>query len=157
MKENGQSCCFPAGKSGIIIRKSKNQIKVVTKMISHSNATLYDMIGGEKTIRQIVETFYPIVVENEHIGHLFPEDIRPVMEKQFMFLSQFFGGPPLYSEAYGHPMMRARHMPFEITQERAEAWLACMRKALSQTDIEPELQNILIERLSGPAFHFVNS
>ncbi len=128
-------------------------------MMSMSDVTesLYDRMGGDQTIRRLVETFYPIVVQDKEIGPLFPEDITPVMEKQYMFLSQFFGGPPLYSEQYGHPMMRARHMPFEITQERAEAWLRCMSQALQQLNLEPILQHIILERLSGPAFHFVNS
>lgn len=115
------------------------------------------MIGGEETIRKIVETFYPKVQADPLLAPLFPEDIRPVMEKQFMFLSQFFGGPPLYTEKYGHPMMRARHLPFEITREKADAWLDCMRRALAEIGLEPELQQMLLQRLSGPAYHFVNS
>jgi hemoglobin len=119
--------------------------------------TLYEAIGGAETIRKIVEAFYPKVQADPLIGPLFPEDIKPVMEKQFMFLSQFFGGPSLYSDAYGHPMMRARHLPFPITQERAEAWLACMKRALAETDLDPELQDAVLERLKGPAYHFINT
>ncbi|NDI36747.1 globin [Chengkuizengella sediminis] len=119
--------------------------------------SIYEIIGGESTVRKIVDTFYPIVQENPVIGELFPEDIMPVMEKQFLFLTQFFGGPPLYSEQYGHPMMRARHLPFEITRERADAWLSCMKKALSKIELDQQLQTILLERLSGPAYHFINS
>ncbi|NBI28915.1 globin domain-containing protein [Chengkuizengella marina] len=119
--------------------------------------SLYEVIGGEATVRKIVETFYPIVQENSVIGPLFPADIMPVKEKQFLFLTQFFGGPPLYSEQYGHPMMRARHLPFEITRERADAWLGCMKKALSTIELDKQLQAILLERLSGPAYHFINS
>ncbi|CAG5076712.1 Hemoglobin [Thermobacillus xylanilyticus] len=119
--------------------------------------TLYDAIGGAPVLRRIVETFYPKVQAHPLLGPLFPEDIRPVMEKQFMFLSQFFGGPPLYSEAYGHPMMRARHLPFPITRERADAWLDCMRRALEEVGLAPELRAMMLERLSGPAYHFVNT
>jgi hemoglobin len=119
--------------------------------------TLYDAIGGAPVLRRIVEAFYPKVQAHPLLGPLFPEDIRPVMEKQFMFLSQFFGGPPLYSEAYGHPMMRARHLPFPITRERADAWLDCMRRALEEVGLAPELRAMMLERLSGPAYHFVNT
>jgi len=118
--------------------------------------TLYDALGGEPAIRQIVETFYPIVQRDPKIGPLFPEDIDPVKEKQFLFLTQFFGGPPLYSMQYGHPMMRARHLPVPITVERADAWLDCMREALTRIGIDPELKEIVLERLKGPAYHFVN-
>lgn len=118
--------------------------------------TLYEALGGERGIRQIVETFYPLVQRDPKIGPLFPEDIDPVKEKQFLFLTQFFGGPPLYSMQYGHPMMRARHLPVPITVERADAWLSCMREALTQIGIDPELKEIVLERLKGPAYHFVN-
>lgn len=124
------------------------------KIFNHS--TIYELIGGEQTVRRIVEAFYPIVQDNPEIGPLFPEDIRPVMEKQFLFLTQFFGGPPLYSDQYGHPMMRARHMPFPITEERAEAWLSCMNHALTKIGMEAELKKLVLDRLKGPAYHFVN-
>ncbi|MFD3260297.1 globin [Paenibacillus lentus] len=119
--------------------------------------SIYDNLGGEKAIQQLVEAFYPKVKANPLLGPLFPEDIEPVMEKQFMFLSQFFGGPSLFSDAFGHPMMRARHLPFPVTRERAEAWLACMTEALEEIGVENELKDLVIKRLSGPAFHFVNT
>ena len=124
--------------------------------MKHS-VTIYEYIGGEQTIRRIVEAFYPKVQADPLIGPLFPEDIRPVMEKQFMFLSQFFGGPALYSEKYGQPMMRARHLPFEITHERADAWLKCMKQTLEEVGLEEDVREAMLMRLSGPAYHFVNS
>ncbi|MBW7456984.1 globin [Paenibacillus sepulcri] len=119
--------------------------------------TIYDAVGGFEGITRIVEAFYPRVQKHPLLAPLFPEDIFPVMEKQALFLSQFFGGPALYSDQYGHPMMRARHMPFPITPERAEAWLSCMRGALEENGLPAELQEIVLERLSGPAHHFVNT
>ncbi len=121
------------------------------------NISLYDWMGGAETLRLIVESFYPKVQANPLLGPLFPADIEPVMEKQYMFLTQFFGGPSLYSDAYGHPMMRARHLPFPVTPERADAWLGCMREALQEIGIEGELQQAIIVRLTGPAHHFVNT
>lgn len=122
-----------------------------------SNVTLYEAIGGATAVRRLVEAFYPEVLKDPLLAPLFPEDIRPVMEKQYMFLTQFFGGPRLYTEQYGHPMMRARHLPFPITVERAEAWLGCMRRALQQLDIDDSLREVVLERLSGPAHFFVNT
>ncbi|MCM3700770.1 globin domain-containing protein [Paenibacillus macerans] len=119
--------------------------------------SIYDNLGGGPTLKRLVEAFYPRVQQDPLLGPLFPEDITPVMEKQYMFLTQFFGGPPLYSDAFGHPMMRARHMPFPVTRERAEAWLACMRAALEEIGIEEPLRGFVLDRLSGPAFHFVNT
>lgn len=119
--------------------------------------SIYDNLGGADTVRRLVEAFYPKVQRNPVIGELFPENIEPVMEKQYMFLTQFFGGPSLYSDAFGHPMMRARHLPFPITPERAEAWLGCMNAALEEIGIDEVLREFVIQRLSGPAFHFVNT
>ncbi|MFC5648335.1 globin [Paenibacillus solisilvae] len=120
-------------------------------------STIYEAVGGTKGVERIVQSFYPKVQEHPLLGPLFPSDITPVMEKQTLFLSQFFGGPSLYSDQYGHPMMRARHMPFPITPERAEAWLDCMNRALMEIGMPDELRLFIIERLSGPAHHFVNT
>jgi len=119
--------------------------------------TFYEMIGGEQTIRDIVEAFYPKVLADPLLRPIFPEDIEPVIDKQFMFLTQFFGGPMLYSEVHGQPMMRARHLPFEITPERAAAWLKCMHEALQEVGIDEEVCEAMMTRLTGPAYHFVNS
>ncbi|MFD1952841.1 globin [Paenibacillus thailandensis] len=123
----------------------------------NNHITLYDAIGGSDTIRRIVEAFYPKVQQHPLLAPLFPDDIRPVMDKQYMFLSQFFGGPSLYSDAYGHPMMRGRHLPFPITKERADAWLDCMYRALIDIGMEDELRELVINRLAGPAYHFINT
>lgn len=119
--------------------------------------SIYEQIGGETTIRQIVEAFYPKVLQHPVIAHLFPEDIKPVMDKQYLFLTQFFGGPPLYTEQYGHPMMRQRHLPFKITPRSADAWLQCMNEALLDIGLEDELRQVVMARLSAPAYFFVNS
>jgi hemoglobin len=119
--------------------------------------TIYEAIGGEAALRRLVEAFYPKVQKHPLLSPLFPDDITPVMEKQYLFLTQFFGGPPLYSQQNGHPMMRARHLPFQITQKHADAWLSCMREAMNEVDLEPTLREVLLERLQGPAFHFVNT
>ncbi|HEY0827958.1 MAG TPA: globin [Bacilli bacterium] len=122
-----------------------------------NNNTIYSALGGESGVRRLVELFYPKVQANPLIGPLFPADILPVMEKQVMFLSQFFGGPTLYSDQYGHPMMRARHMPFPITPERADAWLGCMNSALAEMDLDEVVKAVVLERLKGTAHHFVNT
>ncbi|SMF71514.1 hemoglobin [Paenibacillus uliginis N3/975] len=119
--------------------------------------SIYDNLGGAEGIRSLVEAFYPRVQKNHLIGPLFPEDIMPVMEKQYMFLSQFFGGPALFSEAYGHPMMRARHLNFPITNRHADEWLGCMAGALEEIGVEETLRDFVLKRLSGPARHFVNT
>lgn len=119
--------------------------------------SIYDNLGGEEGLRKLVEAFYPRVKEDTLLGPLFPEDLDPVMEKQFMFLTQFFGGEPLYSQEFGHPMMRARHMHIPITDRHAAAWLSCMGQALTEIGVDEPLRSFVLDRLSGPAHHFINS
>jgi hemoglobin len=126
--------------------------------MSEMNAlTIYERIGGEPALKQLVEQFYSRVQKHPLLAPLFPENIQPVSDKQILFLSQFFGGPSLYSDLYGHPMMRARHMAFPITSEHADAWLDCMSEALRDINIDEFLQAAILERLKGTANHFINS
>ena len=119
--------------------------------------TLYEMMGGAETIRRIVEAFYPRVQADPELSPIFPADITPVMEKQYMFLTQFFGGPQLYSEVHGHPMLRARHMRFPITNRRALAWLRCMTEALDEVGLTGEVREQAFERLRFTAAHMINT
>lgn len=126
-------------------------------MMSYREAeSLYELMGGASAVRRLVEAFYPRVQADPLLSPLFPEDIMPVMEKQYMFLTQLFGGPPLYSNEYGHPMMRARHLAFGITNVHAAAWLNCMNKAMEEIALPQPVIELLMERLQGPAYHFVN-
>ncbi|MCY9660811.1 globin [Paenibacillus chondroitinus] len=126
-------------------------------MSEQERNTLYELMGGAETVQRIVEAFYPRVLKNPLLAPLFPSDIEPVMDKQYMFLSQFFGGPTLYSDVHGHPMMRGRHMPFPITVERADAWLGCMAGAMEEVGLPQDLREFLLQRLKGSAYHFVNT
>ncbi|OCT16651.1 globin [Paenibacillus pectinilyticus] len=126
-------------------------------MSGNENRTLYELLGGAETLSRLVEAFYSKVQQEPLLSPLFPQNIGPVIERQTMFLTQFFGGPTLYSDRHGHPMMRARHMPFPITKERADAWLGCMSEAMVEVGLPEDLKAFLIERLRGSAYHFVNT
>jgi hemoglobin len=126
-------------------------------MTDTDRQTIYQLMGGAETVRRLVEAFYPKVQANPLLAPLFPSDITPVLDKQYLFLTQFFGGPMLYSEQHGHPMMRGRHMPFPINQERADAWLSCMEEAMIEIGIKEDLREFLLERLKGSAYHFINT
>ncbi|RAL24322.1 globin [Thermoflavimicrobium daqui] len=122
----------------------------------NSFTSIYESIGGATKVRQLVEAFYPRVQAHPLLKPIFPDDIQPVMEKQYLFLTQFFGGPPLYTEKYGHPMLRARHLPFPITPSRAQAWLECMHQALDEVEIVGEPREQIWSRLVMSAHHMVN-
>lgn len=97
--------------------------------------TIYEEIGAEK-IDELVNAFYPKVYTDPNLIPIFVGDINEIMRKQRMFLTQFTGGPPLFSEKYGSPRMRARHLPHEITPTRALSWLRCMKEAFEEVDLD---------------------
>ncbi|GGJ11475.1 hypothetical protein GCM10010885_20970 [Alicyclobacillus cellulosilyticus] len=119
--------------------------------------TLYEAAGGAPTIARLVEAFYRRVAEDPVLRPLFPDDFTEVKARQTRFLTQFFGGPPLYTEQYGHPMLRYRHLRFRITPKHAEAWLACMSAAMQETGITGPLYDAMFERLKRTAYHMVNT
>lgn len=121
------------------------------------HVTLYERIGGADTLRLLTDRFYDLVFEHELISRLFKSDKEEIKEKQRLFLTQFLGGPQLYSDVHGHPMMRARHMPHTITEDDAIAWLQCMSAAVGELPIEKSLKDELFDRFPRTAFFMVNS
>ncbi len=118
--------------------------------------TIYDHLG-EDNLRTMVNRFYDLVQQNSIISPLFKGDIEEIKRKQFMFLTQFFGGPGLYSNEFGHPRMRMRHMPHAITNEAKEEWLKCMKQSISELQIPEELKELVYLRFPAVAQHMVNS
>lgn len=118
--------------------------------------SLYDKIGRER-LEEIVKVFYSKVFESEIIGHLFQNDRILIQEKQLKFLTQFLGGPQLYTIEFGHPKMRMRHLPHAIDEEGKEEWLRCMKQAIFQViDQDKDLANDLYNCFPNVAQHMVN-
>jgi hemoglobin len=118
--------------------------------------TLYEKLGGAEAIERLVTAFYRRVAADPKLAPIFPGDWPSTAEKQRLFLTQFTGGPPLYSEVHGHPRLRARHMPFPITPDRAKAWLANMGSAMDEVGLVGAARDELWERLVLTAAHMVN-
>lgn len=119
--------------------------------------TPYDMLGGEETVSRLVDAFYPRVVRNRDLRPLFQDGIEEIARKQKLFLTQFLGGPPLYSEQFGPPAMRMRHLPFEITPRRACAWLSCMKEAMDEVGLAGPARQFFYDRLTQVAHIMVNT
>ncbi|MDP4161792.1 MAG: globin [Bacillota bacterium] len=112
---------------------------------------------GEKTLHQLIDTFYGLVAQHPDLAPLFPDDFSEISRKQKQFLTQYLGGPSLYTEEHGHPMMRARHLPFEITPVRAKAWLSCMNQSMDKVDLKRSLREEFFARLHLTAQHMINT
>lgn len=118
--------------------------------------TIYERLGDD-LLAQLIDRFYDSVLADERIAHLFKNDIESIKTKQFQFLTQFFGGPARYTEAHGHPRMRLRHMPHQITTDAAHAWLENMSAAIDSLPIEHDFKVEILQRFPHVAAHMVNS
>ena len=114
----------------------------------------YQLIGGEKKVRALVDRFYDLMDEDPDyfgIRKLHPASLDGSRDKLFMFLSGWLGGPPLYVNEFGHPRLRARHLPFPIGKSERDQWLACMNRAMEDTEIDPRIRQALARSFFGTA------
>ena len=121
--------------------------------------TPYEMIGGEQGVRRLVDYFYDHMDEREEVQtvrDMHAKSLRVSRDKLFMFLSGWLGGPDLYIEKYGHPRLRARHLPFSIGKEERDQWMHCMRLALIDMQLEPKLREKLEQAFMATADHMRN-
>ncbi|MCA1979193.1 MAG: group II truncated hemoglobin [Thiobacillus sp.] len=122
-------------------------------------STHYQRIGGEPALRQLTRRFYEIMdelPETYALRKLHPEDLSESADKLFEFLSGWTGGPQLFIEKHGHPMLRRRHMPFSIGREERDQWLLCMKLALEEVVPEATLRDELYAALARVADHMRN-
>lgn len=101
---------------------------------------LYELVGGDEVFRQLVEIFYARVDSDPRLRFMFPEDIEAGKKWQFLFLTQYFGGPARYVAERGHPRLRMRHMPFPINKEARDAWLEHMLAAVDAMNIQDPMR-----------------
>ena len=118
--------------------------------------TLYVNLGGAEMVGRLVEAFYPRVYADPDLSPLFPDGVDAIKKKQVLFLTQFLGGPAHYSDQYGPPQMRQRHLAFEITPRRARAWLRCMKEAMDEIGLAGPERDWFYERLTQVAGYMVN-
>jgi len=119
--------------------------------------TLYEAIGGFDVVEKLATALYKRVGKHPDLIPIFPEDLTETARRQTLFLTQFLGGPPLFIEERGHPMLRRRHLPFEITPTRRDAWLACMDGAMEEVQIQEPYRTAIFERLTLTAGHMINT
>jgi hemoglobin len=86
-----------------------------------------------------------------------PVELAGSRDKLYWFLCGWLGGPNLYIERFGHPMLRARHLPYSIGIQERDQWMLCMHQAMQQCALEPRLEARLLEAFSGTADWMRNS
>lgn len=121
--------------------------------------SVYDRLGGMSGIESFVSKLYDVMAtlpEAEYVWKWHPEDIDEVKARLSAFLSGWLGGPVLYPQRYGPPMMRRRHISFPIGPQERDIWLKCARTALAETVPDLELRAMLDGALTAMADHMRN-
>jgi hemoglobin len=105
-------------------------------------ATPFEWVGGEAVVRSLVDRFYDLMDLEPGYAALraaHGPSLDSARDKLFWFLCGWLGGPQHYVERFGHPMLRARHLPFSIGILERDQWLACMHQAMQETELDPAL------------------
>ncbi len=118
--------------------------------------SVYEQVGGQPFFDQLVNRFYDGVAQDRLLRPLYPEDLIPSRKHLAQFLAQYWGGPPYYSAARGHPRLRMRHRPFVIGATERDAWMHHMRAALETADIPEPIRNTMMEYFESAATHLIN-
>jgi hemoglobin len=121
--------------------------------------TPYGLIGGEQAILSLVDRFYfymDILPEAQGIRAMHQRNLASAKDKLFKYLSGWLGGPNLFIEEFGHPMLRARHLRFPIGESERDQWMLCMNKALDEMTMDPRLKTNIQNALQQLATHMIN-
>ena len=116
--------------------------------------TPFELMGGEAMINSLVDRFYELMDRDPQyagIRKMHPPSLAGSSDKLKWFLSGWLGGPPLYAEKIGHPMLRARHLPFAIASAERDQWLTCMFTAMEDVGVPRELEEGLRQAFAGTA------
>ncbi len=108
--------------------------------------TPFEWIGGQDKVRALVERFYDLMDLDPAYAALravHGSELSEARQRLFWFLCGWLGGPQLYTERLGHPMLRARHLPFKIGILERDQWLACMDQAMGETGVDYALRKRL--------------
>lgn len=121
--------------------------------------TPYEEIGGAETINRLVDSLYDrmeSLPEARTIRDMHAADMKGIRLVFKLYLTEWLGGPDVYSSRRGHPRLRARHMPFSIGAAERDQWLLCMRGALDATIENEAIRNDIFEAMSRLADHMRN-
>ena len=121
--------------------------------------TPFDEVGGELGVHRLVDRFYDLMDERPEVRPLramHARSLRGSRGKLVLFLTEWLGGPAVYSERYGHPRLRRRHLPFSIGQDERDQWMWCMDRALDEAPMRDELREALRASIGHLADHMRN-
>jgi len=120
--------------------------------------SVYDQLGGMPFFEALVDHFYDGVEEDDVLAQLYPEaaDFTGARHRLTLFLAQYWGGPTTYTEERGHPMLRARHLPYPVGALQRDRWLAHMTAAIEASAAPDDLRQELLGYFVRAAEHLRN-
>ncbi len=121
--------------------------------------TLYEAIGGDATVRALTNRFYDLMdslPEAARCRAVHPSDLTNARQKLYDYLTGYLGGPPVYVERHGHPMLRRRHFIAAIGPAERDEWLLCFRLAMQETIASEKLREIIWAPVERLAHHMQN-
>ena len=121
-----------------------------------TEATVFEVVGGQPFFDALVERFYERVERDPALRRLYPADLGPGKRALALFLGQYWGGPPAYSEEKGHPRLRMRHAPFAIGGPERDAWLAAMLDAVDGSDAPAAAREMMREYFEMASTAMIN-
>jgi hemoglobin len=116
-----------------------------------AHETPFESAGGEAAVRALVDRFYDLMdIEPAYreLRAAHGSTLADARDKLFWFLCGWLGGPAHYTERFGHPRLRMRHMPFAIGVLERDQWVACMDQAMRECALDAALR----ERLNQSFF-----
>ncbi len=119
-----------------------------------SAASAFDALGGETRVRALVDRFYDLMALDERFTELralHPPQLDGSRDKLFWFLCGWLGGPDLYVQRFGHPRLRARHLPYPIASRERDQWLLCMAQAMHDECVAEPLSDRLLQAFANTA------
>lgn len=125
-------------------------------MAENETLNIHNLVGGYPTFEKLVDHFYDAVERDPVLRPLYPESLDDSRRHLALFLSQFFGGPPEYSQLRGHPRLRARHLPFRIGREERDAWVKHMLAAIDATGIQSPAREHMERYFQDAATFLIN-
>lgn len=119
--------------------------------------TVHELVGGTDAFIELVDRFYARVEDDPPLRAVYPDDLEPGKRHLALFLAQYWGGPRTYERERGHPMLRRRHMPFDVTPDGAARWLTHMLAAIESMDFPAPAEQALVEYVRRFAPSMVNT
>lgn len=121
-----------------------------------ADLNVFEEVGGLDAFVRLVDDFYERVEADEILRPIYPDDLGPGKRHLAMFLAQYFGGGPIFSSERGHPRLRMRHAPFEISVQAADRWAGHMAAAIRAQGFDTAVEATMLDYVAWATPTMVN-